>query len=98
MVEGPVARLFEHLLAIYGFIIGNQYYNELRLNRSVLRLAYGGNYNKTGKTGLHTCKCEQINAIECGDDYGEFMVTKASSVISQSPLFTDHIQADRSHS
>jgi hypothetical protein len=40
-------------------------------------LAYGGNYDATGKTSLRTFKCEQTKGIECGDDYGEFVVTKA---------------------
>jgi hypothetical protein len=40
-------------------------------------LAYGGPYDKTGKTGLNTFVCRQTKGIECGDDYGEFLVTKA---------------------
>lgn len=40
-------------------------------------LAYGGDYDKSGKTGMHTFQCEQIKGIEAGDDYGEFVVTKA---------------------
>jgi hypothetical protein len=40
-------------------------------------LAYGGPYDKTGKTGLNTFTCQQVKGIECGDDYGEFLVTKA---------------------
>jgi len=40
-------------------------------------IAYGGAYDATGKTGLRTFKCEQTKGIECGDEYGEFVVTKA---------------------
>jgi hypothetical protein len=40
-------------------------------------LAYGGDYDPTGKTGLRTFTCVQTRGIECGDDYGEFLVTKA---------------------
>ena len=40
-------------------------------------LAYGGDYDPTGKTGLNTFKCEQVKGIECGDSYGEFVVTRA---------------------
>lgn len=40
-------------------------------------IAYGGNYDPTGKTGLFTFKCQQTKGIECGDDYGEFVVTRA---------------------
>jgi hypothetical protein len=41
-------------------------------------LAYGGAYDVTGKTGLNTYKCEQTKGIECGDDYGEFVVSKVA--------------------
>ena len=40
-------------------------------------LAYGGEYDETGKTGLCTFECRQLKGIECGDDYGEFLVEKA---------------------
>lgn len=40
-------------------------------------LAYGGPYDASGKTGLRTFDCVQTKAIECGDEYGEFVVTKA---------------------
>ena len=40
-------------------------------------LAYGGEYDPSGKTGLRTFKCEQTKGIECGDEYGEFVVTRA---------------------
>ncbi len=39
-------------------------------------LAYGGPYDATGKTGLRTFQCVQSKGIECGDEYGEFIVTK----------------------
>lgn len=38
-------------------------------------LAYGGAYDATGKTGLNTFNCVQTKGIECGDEYGEFVVT-----------------------
>jgi hypothetical protein len=40
-------------------------------------LAYGGNYDPKGKTGLYTFKCNQTKGLEIGDDYGEFVVTRA---------------------
>ena len=40
-------------------------------------LAYGGEYDPTGATGLRTFECAQTKGIECGDDYGEFVVTRA---------------------
>ncbi len=39
-------------------------------------LAYGGEYDSTGKTGFDSYKCEQTKGIECGNDYGEFLITK----------------------
>ncbi len=43
-------------------------------------LAYGGEYNPTGQTGLRTFQCAQTKGIECGDDYGEFVVTRSEGV------------------
>ena len=40
-------------------------------------LAYGGEYDPTGKTSLRTFQCVQTKGIECGDEYGEFVVTRA---------------------
>ncbi len=40
-------------------------------------LAYGGAYDPDGKSGLRTFQCVQTKGIECGDEYGEFVVTKA---------------------
>lgn len=42
-------------------------------------LAYGGAYDPTGKTGLNTFECAQVKGIECGDDYGEFVVTPTAA-------------------
>lgn len=47
------------------------------VSAAFMDLAYGGPYDKTGKTGLNTFQSEQIKGIECGDDYGEFVITKA---------------------
>ena len=43
---------------------------------ALMDLAYGGEYDPTGKTGLGTFACEQTRGIECGDEYGEFVVTR----------------------
>ena len=40
-------------------------------------LAYGGEYDPKGETGIYTFKCEQTKGIEIGDDYGEFVVTRS---------------------
>lgn len=47
------------------------------VSAAFMDLAYGGEYDPSGKTGLKTFTCEQVKGIECGDDYGEFLVTKA---------------------
>jgi len=47
------------------------------VSAAFMDLAYGGAYDPSGKTGLRTFKCEQTKGIECGDEYGEFVVTKA---------------------
>jgi len=41
-------------------------------------LAYGGPYDVTSKTGIRTFKCEQTKGIEMGDEYGEFVTTRAN--------------------
>lgn len=47
------------------------------ISAAFMDLAYGGEYDATGKTGLHTFTCQQTKGIECGDEYGEFVVTRA---------------------
>jgi hypothetical protein len=46
------------------------------VSAAFMDLAYGGTYDKTGKTGIFTFTCKQTKGIECGDDYGEFVVTR----------------------
>ncbi len=48
------------------------------VSAAFMDLGYGGEYDKTGKTGLRTFSCEQTKGIECGDGYGEFVVTKSN--------------------
>lgn len=40
-------------------------------------LIYGGPYDATGKSGLHTFQCQQVMGLEIGDAFGEFVVTRA---------------------
>lgn len=47
------------------------------VSAAFMDLGFGGPYDPTGKTGLNTFNCIQTKGIECGDDYGEFVVTKA---------------------
>ncbi len=48
------------------------------VSAAFMDLAYGGKYDPTGKTGMRTFKCIQTKGLECGDDYGEFVVTRAA--------------------
>ena len=41
-----------------------------------MELAYAGEYDPAGKP-IGTFECKQVKGIECGDSYGEFIVTKA---------------------
>jgi hypothetical protein len=41
-----------------------------------MELAYAGPYDPKGGP-IGTFSCEQVKGIECGDSYGEFVVTKA---------------------
>jgi len=49
------------------------------VSAAFMDLAYGGNYDPEGKTGLRTFECAQTKGIECGDEYGEFVITKRQS-------------------
>jgi hypothetical protein len=40
-------------------------------------LAYGGNYDPSGNTGLYSFRCKQTKGIEFGDEYGEFVTVKS---------------------
>ena len=42
-----------------------------------MALAYGGAYDPNGGNAMRAFKCEQTKGIECGDEYGEFVVTRA---------------------
>ncbi len=48
------------------------------VSAAFMDLAYGGEYDPTGKTAMRTFQCVQTKGIECGDDYGEFYVTRAA--------------------
>ncbi len=48
------------------------------VSAAFMALAYCGEYNsKKAKDLIHTFKCDQVKGIECGDEYGEFIVTKS---------------------
>ena len=46
------------------------------VSAAFMALAYSGDYDKSGKK-CNDFTCEQTKGIECGDDYAEFVVTKA---------------------
>ena len=46
------------------------------ISAAFMDLAYGGPYDVTGATGLRSFSCHQTRGIECGDEYGEFVVTR----------------------
>lgn len=47
------------------------------VSAAFMALAYGGPYGTNNKEAIYKFKCEQVKGIECGDDYGEFIVTPA---------------------
>lgn len=46
------------------------------VSAAFMELAYAGEYDSKGKL-VGTYECKQTKGIECGDSYGEFVVTKA---------------------
>ncbi|MGD8782161.1 MAG: hypothetical protein PVH88_24750 [Ignavibacteria bacterium] len=46
------------------------------VSSAFMELAYAGEYDPKGKP-IGTYECKQVKGIECGDAYGEFIVTKA---------------------
>ena len=47
------------------------------VSAAFMELAYAGAYDPAGKP-VGTFVCKQVKGIECGDTYGEFVVTKAN--------------------
>ncbi len=68
---------YEADVAAYGASSKKSAYMIRGVAAAFMDLAYGGKYDPTGQTGLRTFRCEQTKGIECGDAYGEFVVTKA---------------------
>ncbi len=46
------------------------------VSTAFMELAYAGEYDPKGKP-IGTYECKQVKGIECGDAYGEFIVTKS---------------------
>lgn len=68
---------YEADVVAYGAATKKSAYMIRGVAAAFMDLAYGGPYDPSGKTGLRTFKCEQTKGIECGDEYGEFVVTRA---------------------
>ena len=47
------------------------------VSAAFMGLAYGGEYDPTGQNGMMTFTCAQTKGLEIGDEYGEFVVTRA---------------------
>ena len=80
--EKMVVRAYDYYesdVVTYGVSNKHSAYMIRGVSAAFMDLAYGGEYDPTGKTGLRTFKCEQTKGIECGDEYGEFVVTRADS-------------------
>jgi hypothetical protein len=79
--EKMVVRAYDYYesdVVAYGSSTKPSAYMIRGVSAAFMDLAYGGDYDKTGKTGLHTFQCIQTKGIECGDEYGEFVVTRAT--------------------
>ncbi len=48
------------------------------VSAAFMELAYSGDYDPSGKA-IGSFTCEQVKGIECGDSYGEFIVTPAEN-------------------
>ena len=70
---------YESDVAAYGRTAKHSAYMLRGVCSAFMDLAYGGPFDDSGKTGLRTFHCVQTKGIECGDEYGEFVVTLDSS-------------------
>ena len=69
---------YESDVVRYGSVRRPRAYMIRGISAAFMDLAYGGPYDPTGATGLRTFCCSQTKGIECGDDYGEFIVSRAA--------------------
>ena len=78
--ERMVVRAYDYYesdVVAYGASSKHSAYMICGVCAAFMDLAYGGPYDASGKTGLRTFNCVQTKGIECGDEYGEFVVSKA---------------------
>lgn len=79
--EKMVVRAYDYYesdVMLYGQAARPSAYMIRGVTAAFMDLAYGGEYDPDGKSGIHTFRCEQTKGIEIGDDYGEFIVTRAA--------------------
>ena len=79
--EKMVVRAYDYYeadIAKYGASKKMSAYMIAGVCAAFMELAYAGDYDPKGKP-VGTYECKQIKGIECGDSYGEFVVTKAQS-------------------
>jgi hypothetical protein len=73
--EKMVVRAYDYYeadIANNGAVTRPSAYMIQGVSAAFMDLAYGGSY----PNGLNTFQCQQVKGIECGDSYGEFVVTK----------------------
>ncbi|MBU0990958.1 MAG: hypothetical protein KJ737_00575 [Proteobacteria bacterium] len=78
--EKMVVRAYDYYesdLMQYGMCLRPSAYMIRGICGAFMDLAYGGAYDPKGESGIYTFKCDQTKGIEVGNDYGEFVVTKA---------------------
>lgn len=76
--EKMVVRAYDYYeadIAEDGATISPSAYMIRGVSGAFMDLAYGNPY----PNGLYTFRCEQVKGIECGDSYGEFVVTTAET-------------------
>lgn len=75
--EKMVVRAYDYYeadVATYGVTAKPSAYMIRGVCAAFMALAYSGEYDPSGSK-VHAFKCEQTKGIECGDEYGEFVVT-----------------------
>jgi hypothetical protein len=77
--EKMVVRAYDYYEAdsvLYGNSNKMNAYMIRGVSAAFMELAYAGAYDPKGKP-IGTYECTQVKGMECGDAYGEFVVTKA---------------------
>ncbi|QOY87052.1 hypothetical protein [Paludibaculum fermentans] len=78
--ERMVVRAYDYYeadIVSYGAASKPAAYMLQGISAAFMDLAYGGPYDVTGQKGMRTFRTVQTKGIECGHEYGEFVVTKS---------------------